>query len=243
MSKVQLSLSAWRIPPTHLLGTFLASSHKSILDYLQTNGLTETFDALQRETDQQGFIPDPKAKYAGLLEKKWTSVIRLQKKVSWACFFWSLRRPANSAQRKHGGRSRGTGRSLGCFLCRRFRRKFARRMSCLLLLLSVTGQIMELETRNAQLTEELASAPSSRRAASVTDWVPRNPPRHTLQGHRSPVTRVAFHPIFSQLVSASEDASLKLWDWETGEFERTVKGHTKAVQDVDFDSKGNFLGE
>ena len=30
---------------------------------------------------QTDFVPDPKAKWAGLLEKKWTSVIRLQKKV------------------------------------------------------------------------------------------------------------------------------------------------------------------
>lgn len=57
-----------------------------------------------------------------------------------------------------------------------------------------------------------------------------------------PITRVTFHPLFSQVVSASEDATLKVWDWETGDFERTVKGHTKAVQDVDFDSKGNLLG-
>jgi platelet-activating factor acetylhydrolase IB subunit alpha len=109
--------------------------------------------------------------------------------------------------------------------------------------LSISFQIMELETRNAQLTEELAASPSSRRAASLTDWVPRNPPRHTLQGHRSPITRVAFHPVFSQIASCSEDATIKIWDWETGEFERTLKSHTKPVQDVDFDSTGNLLGK
>ncbi|PWN53954.1 putative platelet-activating factor acetylhydrolase ib alpha subunit [Violaceomyces palustris] len=155
--------------------------HKSILDYLKTNGLNETFEVLARETGQEGFVPDPKAKYSGLLEKKWTSVIRLQKKI------------------------------------------------------------MELEAKASALQEELASAPSSKRAAGLTDWVPRNTSRHTLQGHRSPVTKVAFHPIFSQLLSASEDSTIKVWDWETGEFERTLKGHTKAVQDIDFDSKGNFL--
>jgi hypothetical protein len=36
---------------------------------------------LQNETHISDFVPDPKQKYAGLLEKKWTSVIRLQKKV------------------------------------------------------------------------------------------------------------------------------------------------------------------
>lgn len=45
------------------------------------------------------------------------------------------------------------------------------------------------------------------------------------------------------VVSASEDSTIKVWDWEDGTLERTVKGHTKAVMDVDFDSKGNYLGE
>lgn len=101
---------------------------------------------------------------------------------------------------------------------------------------------MDLEARNTQLQEELSSAPSKRPSASSPDWTPRAPARHTLSGHRSPITRVTFHPLFSVIVSASEDSTLKVWDWETGEFERTVKGHTKAVADVDFDSKGNFLG-
>jgi len=43
--------------------------------------------------------------------------------------------------------------------------------------------------------------------------------------------------------SSSEDATIKLWDYETGDFERTLKGHTNAIQHVAFDPKGNFLGE
>ncbi|KAM0792292.1 protein with putative role during mitosis [Microbotryomycetes sp. NB124-2] len=155
--------------------------HRSILDYLSTNGLQQTFEALKNEANLADFQPDPKAKWTGLLEKKWTSVIRLQKKI------------------------------------------------------------MELESKNAQLQEELSSAPSKRPSASSPDWVPRAPARHSLTGHRAPVNKVAFHPTFSQLASASEDTTIKIWDWETGDFEVTLKGHTKAVQDVDFDSKGNFL--
>lgn len=33
------------------------------------------------EAGQEDYQPDPKAKTSGLLEKKWTSVVRLQKKV------------------------------------------------------------------------------------------------------------------------------------------------------------------
>ena len=105
---------------------------------------------------------------------------------------------------------------------------------------------MDLESRNAQLLDELSQArafPAASSSRSTADWVPRPPARHALAGHRSPVTKICFHPVFSTLVSASEDASLKVWDYETGDFERTLKGHTKTVQDCDFDSKGNLLGQ
>ncbi|KAF9013929.1 WD40-repeat-containing domain protein [Cyathus striatus] len=153
--------------------------HKSILDYLHANNFADAYAALKHATNSE-YSPDPKAKYAGLLEKKWTSVIRLQKKI------------------------------------------------------------MDLENRNAALQEELSLSPA-KRAASQSDWVPRAPAAHVLTGHRAPLTRVAFHPQYSILASASEDATVKIWDWETGEFERTLKGHTKAVNDVDFDHKGHLL--
>lgn len=49
-----------------------------MLDYLHANNFHQAYDALKQET---GLNPDPNAQYTGLLEKKWTSVIRLQKKV------------------------------------------------------------------------------------------------------------------------------------------------------------------
>lgn len=53
-----------------------------MLSYLLSAGMQNTYEALAREADMTDFDgSDPKAKWVGLLEKKWTSVIRLQKKV------------------------------------------------------------------------------------------------------------------------------------------------------------------
>jgi platelet-activating factor acetylhydrolase IB subunit alpha len=96
---------------------------------------------------------------------------------------------------------------------------------------------MDLEARNANLQSELDSATPtslSKRNQDPAAWLPRSPARHTLESHREPITCVAFHPIFSSLASGSEDYTIKIWDWEHGELEKTVKGHTKAVLDVDF---------
>ena len=100
---------------------------------------------------------------------------------------------------------------------------------------------MDLENRNASLQEELSLSPA-KRAALQTDWVPRAPAAYSLTGHRGQVLKVAFHPTFNVIASASDDTTVKIWDWETGEFERTLKGHTRHVTDLDFDSKGNLLG-
>ncbi|KAI9717128.1 MAG: protein with putative role during mitosis [Candelaria pacifica] len=152
--------------------------HKAVIAYLSSCNLPDSAAALRKELKIGDTFDDATSKkYEGLLEKKWTSVVRLQKKI------------------------------------------------------------MDLESRNSNLQSELDSATPtslSRRNQDPATWLPRSPARHVLQSHRQPVTCVAFHPIFSSLASGSEDTMIKVWDWELGELERTVKGHTKAVLDVDY---------
>jgi platelet-activating factor acetylhydrolase IB subunit alpha len=47
--------------------------------------------------------------------------------------------------------------------------------------------------------------------------------------------------VYSLIVSCSEDATIKIWDFESGNFERTLKGHTDLVQDLAFDAAGKLL--
>lgn len=100
---------------------------------------------------------------------------------------------------------------------------------------------MDLEGKMKAMQDEL-SIVGPRKVTSSVDWYPRPPEQWTLTGHRSPITRVAFHPVFTVVASASEDTTIRIWDYESGDYERTLKGHTKAVQDIAFDPKGNFLG-
>ncbi|KAI1783018.1 dynein regulator [Ganoderma leucocontextum] len=159
--------------------------HRAMLDYLNSAGYHRTFELFKEESSQSEYQPDANHASSDLLAKKWTSVIRLQKKV------------------------------------------------------------VDLESRLAQALQEnanIALNPATLSQRSSPDWLPTvTPPKLILTGHRANVNAVAFHPRYSTLVSASDDNTMKVWDWETGELERTLQGHTRRVSDCDYDSKGKYL--
>ncbi|KAL0578915.1 Lissencephaly-1 [Marasmius crinis-equi] len=159
--------------------------HKAILDYLHSGGYKKTFEQFKEEVPRHAdFSPEANQKASGLLVKKWTSVIRMQKKI------------------------------------------------------------MDLETRLAQALEEnshMSHLPNGSSSKGNEDWIPTAGPKHTLTGHREAVNTVTFHPLYSVLASASDDCTVKIWDWESGELERTLKAHTKRVSDCQFNSKGTLL--
>lgn len=47
---------------------------------------------------------------------------------------------------------------------------------------------------------------------------------------------------YCQRFRSPEFTFFQVWDYETGDYERTLKGHTDSVQDIAFDHTGKWLG-
>lgn len=74
---------------------------------------------------------------------------------------------------------------------------------------------MELESKLNEAKEEMTHGGTVGQKRDPKEWIPRPPERYALSGHRAPVTRVIFHPVFSVMVTASEDATIKVCVLET----------------------------
>jgi len=84
-------------------------------------------------------------------------------------------------------------------------------------------KVVELEARLAETEKEIRSGAPGKDKRNPADWIPRPPEKYCLTGHRSTVTRVIFHPIFSILASASEDATIKVLYVASAQFAQMLK--------------------
>jgi len=157
--------------------------NKAIADYLLNNNYRDSYESFLKDASLPDDICADK-KYTGSLERKWTTVVRLQKKI--------------------------------------------------------TELEAQLESKKEE-TAHMSMNGLSGEKRSPTEWIPRPPEKFALTGHRATVTQVIFHPVYSVVASCSEDASIKLWDYESGNFERSLKGHTDVVQDIAFDPQSGKL--
>ncbi|KPJ09482.1 Lissencephaly-1-like [Papilio machaon] len=102
-------------------------------------------------------------------------------------------------------------------------------------------EVMELESKLSEAQKEFMEGAPARGKRTPAEWIPRPPEKFCLTGHRATITKVVFHPVFSLMVSSSEDATIRVWEFESGTYERTLKGHTDSVQDIAFDHHGKLL--
>lgn len=166
----------------------------AIWEYLLAEG--DTFASTIQAFKEEAQIADEPDISRCLLEKKWTSVVRLQKQV------------LDLQAKLEAGAASGALRP---------------------------GSGMDVDASSSGTGSGVGGGGGSERT------LPRGPAKTTLNGHRAPITAVAVHPKYSILASASEDTTVKIWDYETAQYERTLKGHTGAVTSVAFDAAGALL--
>ncbi|XP_055963725.1 lissencephaly-1 homolog A-like [Sorex fumeus] len=153
---------------------------RAIADYLHSNGFEQAYSVFKTEAELD-MNQELDKKCAGLLEKKWSIVIRLQKKV------------------------------------------------------------MDLEFQLNQAKEELKANECLERRQNAIEWVPLVTEKHSLNGHSGQMTRVIFHPVFTVIAVSFEDATIQVWNYETGALEQTLRGHSDTIHDISFDNSGKVL--
>lgn len=170
--------------------------YNAIYEFLLSEGdkFTKTLSAFKTEAEIK---TEEVETGKGLLERKWTGVVRLQKRVM------ELESQIVSLQSNKSGGGNGS-------------------------VFSLSGG-------------SSSSSSSSSLSGEPSRCLPRGPLRSNMMGHRGPVTCVATHPIYSLVASSSEDATIKIWDYESAQYERTLKGHTGVVTGLCFDPSGNIL--
>lgn len=65
--------------------------------------------------------------------------------------------------------------------------------------------------------------------------------KHTLRGHTGPIGRIAWSPDGRTLASPSADSTIRLWNSETGQCVRKLKGQGGGHECVAFDPAGKIL--
>jgi WD40 repeat protein len=105
------------------------------------------------------------------------------------------------------------------------------------------GDISETITESLTQSEVSSKPPRPDGAASLRSRPSTNQvlELHTLKGHSGSVVSVCFSPDGKRIVTGSMDATVKVWDAETGKSRGTLKGHSGPVLSVTFTPDGKWI--
>jgi platelet-activating factor acetylhydrolase IB subunit alpha len=196
-----------------------AAMHEAILAYLLSCGdsFVDSAAAFQREAgDLQ--VSD-KARSQNLLAKKWTSVVRLQRKI--------MDLEARCASLQEEVDSMGSTRKYDSVLAKDD-------------WLPKPPAKHVLKGHRGQLTcvafhPTFSLLATSAEDAAIKFWDAETGEfERTIKGHTNVVNHIAFSPSGALLASASADLSIKVWDVETHALKRTLMGHDHNVSRVAF---------
>mmetsp|Transcript_11813 Transcript_11813/g.13142 ORF Transcript_11813/g.13142 Transcript_11813/m.13142 type:complete len:537 (+) Transcript_11813:127-1737(+) len=159
-----------------------------------------------------------------VLERKWTAVPRLQKKVL------ELEKMLRTNAKIYGSQSGGAGVGLVVPTGKNVERRMLPRQPCAYELKGHAGVIGCVAIHP---TFTLAVSGSEDGTVKIWDHESGEYVR-TLKGHTNSVHSLAFTPTGTHLASSSSDLTIKLWDFKTYACVRTLRGHDHTISCIKF---------
>jgi platelet-activating factor acetylhydrolase IB subunit alpha len=230
----------------------------SILDYLASSGLKETYNTFIEETK----IPTrPTEKHRGSLEKRWTSIIRLQKRI--------IQLEGELAEYRTGSSGKKSMNSYGYpqqperynlighhkpIICVDFHPILPIVASgdeggiIKIWMLesgelekSLSGHIKSVNGLCFKKDGDLLISCSSDMTIKFWNTVQGYVCVKTLQGHENTISSICPIPKTEYFVSVSRDETIKVWDIQSGFCVKTMTGHTDWIRSVACSEDGSIL--
>ncbi|KAF9040662.1 dynein regulator [Panaeolus papilionaceus] len=232
--------------------------HKAILDYLYHGGFTKTYNEFKAEEPTlSDFVPDSSSAASGILAKKWTSLVRLQRKV---VDLESKLKQAQEELANAGPGVEGSKRSNKDWLPSSEARHVLQGHRDKINAVSFHPQYSVLASASVDATVKIWDWDSGEcertlksHTKAVSDcqydstgkvlatcsddlfiklWnVPDDYKNYaTLRGHEHSISNINFMPGDNQLISASRDNSVRVWDVQTSHCVKVLKPHDEWIR-------------
>lgn len=196
--------------------------HKAILSYLNSASFSETAEVFEREADISGDLGP-----SDILEKKWSSVVRLQQKVM------SLQSELDTLKEEMAFYGPGKKLSDSNRVSENLPRAPER--------FNLVGHREPITSLSFHPVYSVVASSSEDGSIRIWDYETGTLEK-ILKGHTATVNSVTFEPNAGTiLASCAADLSIKLWNFETFECTKTLHGHDHNVSCVRFLPAGDFL--